>query len=552
MVKRTISQFLLLVLIALGLPQLAHAQNLIANIGDEVVWSTGSGSASPYSQYASNGQNSRVNTTGPYGTSVVAWQIVTANVTGANGGWTRDAISLSTNKTYRFTVWVRSESALNCSKRVGYLGNATNGASVNFSPAASGSATSQPQPLNANIQDDTWYLYVGYIGPNGYSGSADSGMYAIDNANPNVMPASSYAISDWAFPSGHSTIEVKFRSLIYNCGAGDVMYTYAPRIEEVNGSTKPLLDILYPNNSNPTPVSSVAITSSNVSVASGQTVQLNGTVLPSNANQTLLWTSSNTNVATVNSSGVVTGVANGTATITATSQENTGLFDVETVTVTAASSGGGSSGSSVWTETGSSDAIYYSSGNVGIGNTNPIRKLEVFDNNATLARFSGGHSGIQGIQVERQDGDHIRLVTNYTGFGAGLESSSKLRFAVDGNTINTPAMVLDESGNLGIGTQNIGTWKLAVAGSIRAEEIKVETGWADYVFEADYELRTLAELAAYIETHGHLPNIPSADEVAANGVKLGDMNRLLLEKIEELTLYILQQQKEIELLKEKR
>ncbi|MET1260675.1 fibronectin type III domain-containing protein [Flagellimonas sp. DF-77] len=255
------------------------------------------------------------------------------------------------------------------------------------------------------------------------------------------------------------------------------------------------------------------------------------------------------NVATIGNttSYQVTGLSSATAytfsvtALDAAGNESASSTTINVTTDSGSSGGGGSSGSTVWAESGS-NAIYYSSGNVGIGTSNPIRKLEVFDNNATLARFSGGHSGIQGIQVERQSGDHIRLVTSYTGFGGGLESSSKLRFAVSGNTINSPSMVLDQSGNLGIGTQNIEGWKLAVGGSIRAEEIKVETGWADYVFEADYELRTLAELAAYIETHGHLPNIPSADEVAANGIKLGDMNRLLLEKIEELTLYMLQQQ----------
>ena len=95
-------------------------------------------------------------------------------------------------------------------------------------------------------------------------------------------------------------------------------------------------------------------------------------------------------------------------------------------------------------------------------------------------------------------------------------------------------------GNVGIGTEDPGTdWKLAVNGKIRSKEIKVETGWADYVFEKDYPLPTLQEVEKHIVEKGHLINIPSADEVEANGIELGEMNKLLLEKIEELTLYII-------------
>ncbi len=99
------------------------------------------------------------------------------------------------------------------------------------------------------------------------------------------------------------------------------------------------------------------------------------------------------------------------------------------------------------------------------------------------------------------------------------------------------------SGNVGIGATDPGTWKLAVNGNIRAKEIKVETGWADYVFDDTYDLPTIAEVEQFILKHGHLMNIPSANTVADQGIELGEMNKLLLEKIEELTLYIIQQDK---------
>jgi len=107
---------------------------------------------------------------------------------------------------------------------------------------------------------------------------------------------------------------------------------------------------------------------------------------------------------------------------------------------------------------------------------------------------------------------------------------------------NFPAItnIFPENGNVGIGTLEPGVWKLAVDGKIRAKEIRVETAWADYVFEEGYLLPTLKEVRDHINEKGHLPNIPSAREVELNGVELGEMNRLLLEKVEELTLYILE------------
>ena len=106
-------------------------------------------------------------------------------------------------------------------------------------------------------------------------------------------------------------------------------------------------------------------------------------------------------------------------------------------------------------------------------------------------------------------------------------------------------------GNVGIGTNCIpANTRLAVQGNIAAREITIDAeSWCDYVFEKDYKLRTLSELDAYIKQEKHLPEIPTTEEVMANGIALGEMNILLLKKIEELTLYTLQQQKEIEKLK---
>jgi uncharacterized NAD-dependent epimerase/dehydratase family protein len=107
-----------------------------------------------------------------------------------------------------------------------------------------------------------------------------------------------------------------------------------------------------------------------------------------------------------------------------------------------------------------------------------------------------------------------------------------------------------DNGNMGVGVSNP-TSKLDVNGTIHAKEVKVDLqNWPDYVFKSEYKLSSLEEIEKHIKDNGHLPNIPSAKEVIENGINLGEMNRKLLEKIEELTLYSIEQNKQIKNLTE--
>ncbi|MHC0446359.1 hypothetical protein ACWA1F_13195 [Flavobacterium sp. 3-218] len=104
-------------------------------------------------------------------------------------------------------------------------------------------------------------------------------------------------------------------------------------------------------------------------------------------------------------------------------------------------------------------------------------------------------------------------------------------------------------GNVGIGVSSPQN-KLDVKGTVHAQEVKVDMqNWSDFVFEKDYDLPTLNEVEKHIKEKGHLVNIPSEEEVLKNGINLGEMNSKLLQKIEELTLYVIKQNKEIEILK---
>jgi hypothetical protein len=104
-------------------------------------------------------------------------------------------------------------------------------------------------------------------------------------------------------------------------------------------------------------------------------------------------------------------------------------------------------------------------------------------------------------------------------------------------------MTIASNGNVGIGTGAVTGARLAVAGQVLATQVKVQaqSNWPDYVFEENYDLMSIDELGQYVKSQKHLPGLPSAlDLEKAEGVELGEMQRLTIEKVEELTLYILE------------
>ncbi|HQH14862.1 MAG TPA: hypothetical protein PLH40_06605 [Bacteroidales bacterium] len=148
----------------------------------------------------------------------------------------------------------------------------------------------------------------------------------------------------------------------------------------------------------------------------------------------------------------------------------------------------------------------------------------------------------------RTKGNELHFDQNTTSTST-INSTVPLLFKVGDNE----RMIISESGNVGIGTSTPGSYKLAVAGNIRATEVQIEhiDQWYDCVFEDNYHLASLKNLEDFIKDNKHLPEIPSGKEVIEKGINVGEMNALLLKKIEELTLYVIGQQKEINALKDK-
>jgi len=157
---------------------------------------------------------------------------------------------------------------------------------------------------------------------------------------------------------------------------------------------------------------------------------------------------------------------------------------------------------------------------------------------ADVDNYTGGHyiGAIPSVTVNKIKLTVFRTndVNNFLGLSEFFFLHPEYVKAYDRLTVQ-----YNQEGNVGIGTWKPNE-KLAVNGNIRAHEIKVETAnWPDYVFDKDYDLPDLGKLKDFVQTNKHLPEVPTAASVEQDGIALGELNKILLKKIEELTLYLI-------------
>lgn len=196
--------------------------------------------------------------------------------------------------------------------------------------------------------------------------------------------------------------------------------------------------------------------------------------------------------------------------------------------------------------------VINSVGHLAIGHNSPVHLFHLKSVASDRSRFEYGTTTIDLVDYGTSSHDYSESTGMFvngrdalvmSGVGKGIRLVTH-----DGSTYKERLRVLS-NGKVGINTKNP-TYQLSVNGTIGAHEVNVTTsGWADYVFDTGYELRPLKEVEQFIRENGHLPNVPSEKEVLDNGVNLLEMNVKLLEKVEELTLYIIEMKKEIEQLK---
>jgi hypothetical protein len=192
---------------------------------------------------------------------------------------------------------------------------------------------------------------------------------------------------------------------------------------------------------------------------------------------------------------------------------------------------------------------------VGLGTENPNTRLDVRGAalvggsggdlnpaNGNLSYLSGSGQMVMGWNRLAGNGETDFISNQLPGLTGGFAFITH-----DNSNAETSLMRIMANGNVGIGTNTPGTYKLAVAGKIRATEVMVEAlPWADYVFKPTYRLRPLAEVKTFIDKNHHLPDMPSEAEVAKNGINVGEINKLLTQKVEELTLYLIELKKDNE------
>jgi len=165
---------------------------------------------------------------------------------------------------------------------------------------------------------------------------------------------------------------------------------------------------------------------------------------------------------------------------------------------------------------------------------------------------------VGGLIFQAHDGTSYKptasIEANVSGTVATGSIPSNISFFTTpvGGTARVARMVIDNSGDVGIGATSPAGYKLGVNGSVIATTVvvKLYANWPDYVLKPAYKLPALSQVKSYIDLNQHLPDVPSAADISKDGLNLGEMNKLLVKKVEELTLYLIDQSNQLEKQKE--
>lgn len=461
-------------------------------------WNIGSGSVGMFSGNGNTAENVREWGIAPNGKRAILWKAIPDVSSNADGGWNSSTFPIDHTKMYRFTTWMKKTNS--------HAGNSYFGCHAFPSTVTtlSGSSNSNPYFWYGDLPElNKWYLIVGYIHGSGDNSTASYGRIFDGETGKKVANITDYKFQTTSTSARHRSY------LYYDTNTSDRQYFYAPRVDLVDGNEPPIEALGFNPSANFStnahapiagyfggdPAASPDFTSH--SYTANKWIKLAELTLNGNysaAGITVDFYPRNSNHGDSRQQLNVQFRNNGGTGIETSSDISLIQFHGQQRTVRDAK-------------------VVHTSGTAV-----SMNKLSVW--------VQIGISWLSSIPIEvRKYGIVTFETTNQPFYSSITETGTvyniKTYFAMSGNTFE-------------------------VDGNIRAEEIKVQNvPSSDYVFEPEYHLRPIQEVETFINENKHLPDIPSAKEFKEKGVGLGEMDNMLLRKVEELTLYVIEQSKKI-------
>ena len=542
------------VLGAIFIAVIGNAQNLVNSSS----WTAGQGSVTGFIAQGDLTENVRVLDTDPFNNQSIIWQCITDGGTGYNGGWVTDPIVIDHSKTYRFSVWIKKTGTGNGSEIFGVKVQNSSGNDISISEL-NGTLENNPSFEASTPPLGEWTLYVGYIHGSGYTGTTNmGGLY--DGVTQLRLTNSSLQPTDYKFTSESAFVE--FRAHLWSATTiGNVMHIYDPRVYEDNSNMPSIQDLL--DGTNPSPDTTPPSAPSNLTSTGTTTTTI-----------ALSWTAATDDVAVTGYRVFKDGSAEATlGNVTSYTVSGLTANTSYQFTVRALDAAGN--------ESANSNTINITTNAASDTQSPTPPTVSSPSQTATTVNLSwsgaSDNLGVTGYKVFKDGSLEATLGNVFSYEVTGLTPATSYQFTVSAldaagnestssNSMNVTTSgsgggssvwtennaIASYSGNVAVGTTTVPSgYNMAIDGKLVTEEVRVElsTNWPDYVFRKEYELPTLEEIQKHIQENGHLPNIPDAATVAEEGIALGEMNKLLLEKIEELTLYLIQQQEEIKALR---
>lgn len=581
-----------IVVVLFWLCQLTFGQNLL----DSSAWTQGTGNLPGFTQYGGDSNNSRELGSDPYGGVSTLWKAMApAQGPGQSGGWDSDYVTVADKtKTYRFTVWVKKEGVLtgqNVGKtKFGFYSTSSLYGGLQ-AKSVDGTFLSNANFFNDFLPDiNKWYLMVGYVHGSDYPDTSqiDGGIYDAATGLM-VMPVTN------EFKFGGPADQLKSRFHLFGAyDVGNSQYLWNPTLYETTDPQMPSVTTMLAQSMNASSVTTQNLMPTDSWIPGVPTTNLSDFNVSGGATQNFIEEQANpfgvqdaiwraTPAGTYKWLGFKTKQQFTSAQIDISKDYRYSLWVKVTVSGKIVSTFiADGTGYNFERPDGSLNARLSINDDSNIPDTGKwylmvgfikgINSTSNYDNIAGFYDVVNSNTRVQ--PLVQQTGRFNPADPNVTFiFGQQFYATTTAHEALfynprleqvsgqeptiaqltdpnwveqtpgDGSTVwSTGANGIYYDGNVGIGVEDTSGYKLAVNGNIHAKEVKVDMiGWPDYVFENNYKLPTLEEVQDHINTKGHLINVPSATEVEQNGLELGEMNKRLTEKIEELTLYILEQ-----------